>query len=88
MRSSYILYQIITKAGRIIDIILLIRCIFSWLPWSFRNSALGRIVYTITEPFLAPIRRWLPNMGIDFSPLILMFVVGLIQRVLIRLIFL
>lgn len=38
----------------------------------------------IVQPFLAPIRRLLPPMvGLDFSPLVLFFLVELVGRVLV-----
>ena len=43
---------------------------------------LGRFVYSVTEPLLAPIRRVLPSTGaLDLSPLILLLALGLILRI-------
>ena len=44
-------------------------------------------VFAVTEPALAPIRRILPQTGmIDFSPLVLIVILAVIQRVLVALI--
>ena len=41
------------------------------------------ILYQVTEPILAPIRRLLPRFGMmDFSPIVAFFLLQLIQRVL------
>jgi YggT family protein len=51
-------------------------------PYHPVRQALDRIV----EPFLAPIRRLMPNTGaIDFSPIVLVLAVELVSRILINL---
>ncbi len=62
--------------------ILFLRVIFSW----FRMNPYGKIsqfVFNMTEPLLAPIRRYTMRSGspLDFSPMILMLVIILIQRI-------
>jgi len=43
-------------------------------------AAVWEFLYRITEPVLAPIRRRLPSMGgLDISPIILFFLLWLIQ---------
>ena len=50
--------------------ILFVRIVLSWVQVD-PNNQLVKIVYQLTEPLLAPIRRRLPpTSGIDFSPLI------------------
>jgi len=42
-----------------------------------------RMVFEVTEPILAPIRRILPPMsGLDFSPLIALLLLDLLRRLL------
>ncbi len=42
------------------------------------------VLYQVTEPILAPIRRVLPKFGmLDFSPMIAFFVISLIRSALI-----
>ena len=44
----------------------------------------GRFLYAVTEPLLRPIRSMLPNLGgIDISPVILILLIILIERVII-----
>lgn len=54
------------------------RVIVSWVDPMGRNQA-SRWIIQATEPMLAPIRRFLPQTGmVDFSPLILMLILGFI----------
>ncbi|MBX3049082.1 MAG: YggT family protein [Anaerolineales bacterium] len=51
-------------------------------PYHALREALERLV----EPMLAPIRRFMPPMaGLDFSPLVLIFVLHLLGNMLTRL---
>ncbi len=46
------------------------------------------ILYRLTEPLLAPIRRFLPNLGgLDISPLVLLLGIWFVRDVLRRLAF-
>jgi YggT family protein len=76
----------------LIQLIRLISQIFTWIviasallsfflpPYHPVREALDRIV----EPFLNPIRRVVPMAGmLDFSPLILLFAIELVSRILI-----
>ena len=57
------------------------RVILSWLPIGGSNNPLVAIVYQITEPILAPLRRVIPRVGIfDLTPMIAIIILGLIQR--------
>jgi YggT family protein len=67
------------------------RIILSWFPIS-PGSALAsvyRILYAITEPVLGPIRRVMPTigfggMGLDLSPLVVIFGIQLLVIPLLR----
>ena len=57
------------------------RVILSWLPIGGSNNPLVAIVYQITEPILAPLRRVIPRVGIfDLTPMIAIIILGLIER--------
>ena len=70
-----------------LQIAIFARVLLSWIPIR-RDSPIApvaRIIYDITEPILAPIRRVLPSMGmIDLSPMVAIFLIFLIQSVLLR----
>ncbi len=49
------------------------------LSWTNPNTPFAPVLYTITEPFLRPLRRWVPVAGgIDFSVLVLFLILQLI----------
>ncbi len=57
------------------------RALLSWFDPAYRNP-FSRVLFDITEPILAPIRRLLPAMPIDFSPLIALVVIGIIRSLM------
>jgi YggT family protein len=71
--------------------IIIASAIFSWLyafgvvnPRNQFVSSIGRMLYQITEPALRPIRRFLPNFGgIDISPIVLLLIIFLIERIIV-----
>jgi YggT family protein len=71
--------------------ILIIAAIFSWLVAfnvvNTRNQIVGMVgefLYRITEPALRPIRNIMPQLGgIDISPVILILIIFLIERIII-----
>jgi YggT family protein len=66
-------------------LVVLGRVLMSWLDPRFEKP-LGQFLYSLTEPFLAPIRRLLPQTGMfDFSPLVLLIGLGLLMRLFLRL---
>jgi YggT family protein len=63
-------------------LIILARVLLSWVNPRFEGT-IPRFIHETTEPLLAPIRRVLPQTGmIDFSPLILLILVGVLWRVM------
>lgn len=69
-------------------ILIIIRVIFSWvgLPSNRTALALYRFVYDVTEPYLGLFRRFIPLAGpIDFSPLVGLLVLSIIQGIVLNL---
>ena len=70
--------------------ILIVQVIMSWLiAFNVINTRnrfvfmVADIAYKLTEPALRPIRRILPNFGgIDLSPVVLILLLGFLQRLL------
>lgn len=65
------------------------RVILSWFPTSPGGVLAGmqNFAYFLTEPVLAPLRRVLPTvgaggMGLDLSPLVLMFGIPVLQNLI------
>lgn len=71
--------------------LLIAAAILSWLiafnVVNTRNqlvSAIAEFLYRITEPVLAPIRSFMPNLGgLDISPIILILIIILIQKLIV-----
>jgi YggT family protein len=58
------------------------RVLLSWVNPRMEGPV-ARFLYETTEPLLAPIRRLLPNTGmIDFAPLVLILILGVVVRVI------
>ena len=68
------------------SLLLLVRVILSWVRP--RENRFTVLLYRVTEPLLAPIRRLMARlfpraaMTIDFSPVVLMLILHLVSRVL------
>ena len=63
-------------------LVVLGRVLMSWIDPQFQRP-LGRFLYSLTEPFLAPLRNVLPKAGmLDLSPLVLLLGLGLLMRMI------
>ena len=61
-------------------LVVLGRVLMSWIDPQFERP-IGQFLFTLTEPFLAPIRKVLPQSGMfDFSALVLLIGLGLVMR--------
>jgi YggT family protein len=84
-----ILLNIIKAFAAVLDvvctfysIVLFARVILSWVR--IPQNQITYLIYQITEPVLAPIRRRLPmTMGIDFSPMIVFILLMIIKMVVV-----
>lgn len=87
MNIASTLAYVVDMAFEVYIFILFARVICSWI----RVNPYGKVfqfIFSLTEPLLAPIRRLMPKtMMLDFSPMILMFVLILLQRLLLTLIY-
>lgn len=80
-----VLYTLIVNLARILNVLILIRVLLSWMPVN-RSNPIISLIYQLTEPILAPIRRLLPSLGgLDISPIIAMLLIEIVQRLLIAL---
>ena len=84
---NYLLYKTINSVFDLVQFALLIRVGLSWFP---HNPYSKWIIFLnqMTEPILKPIRENLPfsSMGIDFSPMVAFFLLGIIKKLLISVI--
>ncbi|WP_250278921.1 YggT family protein [[Clostridium] colinum] len=84
---NILIYKSFELLIRFIDFIILIRVILSWIPLD-RNNPIVKLVYALSEPLLYPIREMLrksplgDGMMLDFSPIILILLLQVIQSIL------
>jgi YggT family protein len=63
-------------------LVVVARVLLSWVNPTFQGPV-GRFLFETTEPLLVPIRRFIPSNGtLDFSPLVLMLVLGFVVQIL------
>jgi YggT family protein len=61
-----------------------VRVIMSWVPMRL-PLGLNDLVWNVTEPVLAPIRRYVPIAGgMDFSPFIALLLIQIIASIILR----
>lgn len=70
-----IIGNLLVALGKILDLLIsigyilfLIRAVISWVEVDKDNQFVV-FLYNVTEPLLAPIRRYMPSGMIDFSPM-------------------
>ncbi len=87
----FVLGNFITAVAKILDVVLSIymwiviaRALISWVNPDPYNQIV-QFLYRVTEPVLAPVRRWMPfkHLAIDLSPWIVILVIIFIQYFLI-----
>lgn len=78
------LLSLVNSLFQVYSWLILARVIISWVaPMS--NHVVVRFVYDMTEPLLRWLRRYLPPTGgIDFSPLVALIVVQIVQQIVVR----
>ncbi|HBB15719.1 MAG: hypothetical protein A3J94_07125 [Syntrophus sp. RIFOXYC2_FULL_54_9] len=88
----FVLGNFIAAVARIIDAaltiymwIIIIRAVLSWVNPDPYNPIV-RLLYRVTEPVMALVRRWIPlrGMGIDFSPIIILLAIVFLQSFLVK----
>lgn len=67
-----------------LNIAILARILLTWIPIDPFHPIV-RILNQITEPILGPARRIIPPLGgIDFSPIIVLFLLSIVERLLLN----
>ncbi len=67
-------------------ILIFVRALVSWVNPDPYNPIV-QFLYKSTEPLLLPIRKVLPPMGLDLSPIIAFFVILFLQKFLVPTLF-
>ncbi len=68
----------------LIEFLIFARCIMSWIVMIGGKNSFSSVLYELTEFFLAPTRKLLDKIGlkncfIDFSPMIVCFLIELLK---------
>ncbi len=82
---SLTIASILNGLFNVLYVILLARIIVSWFPARPGSILIDiyEVLYAITEPFLAPLRRIIPPMGmLDLSPLVMLLLLRLFRSLL------
>ena len=75
--------QLVQTLFQVYSFILLARVLTTWFQVDPYNPII-RILYQLTEPLLAPIRRLLPQTGMmDFSPIVAFIAITVVERIVI-----
>ena len=78
----WLLYQALT----ILMWLVVIRAVVSWFVPPTSNNPLVRLLVRVTDPILLPFRQMLPATGgMDFSPLLALLAIYLLQMLIMRL---
>jgi len=74
------IFTIIGTAFSIYYFCLIGYILMSWIP-ALQDSAVGRFLETVCEPYLGIFRKFIPPIGmIDISPIIAIFVLRFLQQ--------
>ena len=68
-------------------VVLIARVILSWFPLQpgTAMASIASIIYQVTEPVMAPVRRVIPTVGmIDLSPLVVFFGIQILRNIICR----
>lgn len=75
---SFIIY-LVNLFFTLMNLAILARVLVSWVNPNPYHPVM-QLLYQITEPILAPVRRYLPQTGmIDFSPLVAIILLSVVQ---------
>ncbi len=78
-----VLSYIITLAVRLISLLVIVQVILTYIMSPFHP--VRQFIDRIVDPMLAPIRRFLPVIGMfDFSPLVLLILIQVVGYILIQ----
>ena len=74
--------SVISNVFYIYYLLIIARIFLSFIPHNPYNSVI-RFVYEVTDPWLNIFRRVIPPIGmIDISPIVAIFALGIVQRIL------
>ena len=82
---AYTIARLVNQLFNIYNLLVLIWCILSWIPAGGFIDDLRGAIGALVEPYLSVFRRIIPPLGgVDFAPIIAMFVLDGIRRLVIN----
>ena len=77
------LIVLVDRAIELLTILVFVRVLLSWIPSVDHGHPVISFIVRITDPILQPIRRLLPPIGgLDLSPIIAIFLLQLVGRLM------
>ena len=88
----YTFYEALRYLFNIIELLIFVRILLSFLRIGPYNNHIGRIVYELTEPILGPARELIYRLGIntgifDFSPIVAILILRIILMLVRNIVF-
>lgn len=87
--NSYTIVRLIYTLVNFYSTLIIVYCLMTWIPMK-RDGLLADIfavISSLVRPYLDLFRRLLPStMGVDFSPVIAIIALNLIERLLVSII--
>ncbi len=79
---AFFLLKLISWTLTLYSFAFIARAFLSWFRISYYHP-LARFLIQITEPLLAPLRRYIPPVGgMDFAPMVALLILWLVERLL------
>jgi YggT family protein len=76
------LLQVVHWLLKLYSLALIARAFLSWFRVSYYHPAV-RFLIQITEPILAPLRRYIPPQGgLDFTPVVALLIIWIVEQLL------
>ena len=76
------LLQLVDWVFKLYSLAFIVRALLSWLNVSYYHPV-ARFLIQITEPVLAPLRRYIPPRGgLDFTPIVALLILWLVEQLL------
>jgi YggT family protein len=87
--TKVLLIRVISLFFNVMTWLIILRALLSWFSPNYRYRRAfwraGRLLVALTDPVIEPIRRigTVSAVGLDFTPLLAILLLGLVERVLI-----
>jgi YggT family protein len=79
---AFFLLQLVNWFFTLYSLAFIARAFLSWFKINYYHPV-ARFLIQITEPLLVPLRRYIPPMsGMDFTPIVALLILWLVERLL------